>query len=234
MNEQRWSPAAKIDGLTFRVMRAAEISDVDRKTAHALFSATYHEANHAYLDKSLTRLRNIAFAYDGETAAGFGVGELRVLDLPRLHASHVMLAGMCCVDERYRRRGLFGALTSRAVAFEAQLPPGRSLSCGRMAHPASYRVMAREPNAVPKRGITPTSWQQEVGAAVARAYGVTEFDPTTFVCIGAGEPIGYPVMEVEVEPWEWDVFKPVDRARGDALLGICWRPDPPPGWEDEG
>jgi hypothetical protein len=38
------------------------------------------------------------------------------------------------------------------------------------------------------------------------------------------------VIELEAEPSEWEMFRPVDRDRGDALLGICWHPDPPLGW----
>ena len=83
---------------------------------------------------------------------------------------------------------------------------------------------------VPTPGVRPTARQQEVGQAIAQAYGVHAFDPETFVCIGAGEPIGYPRIEVKVEPHEWEVFRPVDRDRGDALLAMMWTPDAPPGW----
>jgi hypothetical protein len=68
------------------------------------------------------------------------------------------------------------------------------------------------------------------GSAIAEAYGVRDFDPETFVCIGGGTPTGYPRIEFDVEPHEWEVFKPVDRDRGDALLAIAWVPDYPPDW----
>jgi hypothetical protein len=99
-----------------------------------------------------------------------------------------------------------------------------------MAHPAAFRVMAGNPTAVPRPGTSPTPWQQEIGRAIADIYGVHSFQPQTFVCKGTGKPIGYPVLEVEVEPKEWEVFRPVDRERGDSLLGIAWSPDAPPGW----
>jgi hypothetical protein len=69
-----------------------------------------------------------------------------------------------------------------------------------------------------------------VGEAIAEAYRVHAFDSRTFVCIGSGEPIGHPKIEFVVEPHEWEVFKPVDRERGDALLSLAWIPDAPPGW----
>jgi hypothetical protein len=109
-------------------------------------------------------------------------------------------------------------------------PAARALNCGRMAHPASYRLMSRSPSAVPKRGVPPTLWQQEVGAAIAAAYGVEHFDPATFVCHGSGTPIGYPVIDIDAAPEEWEVFRPVNRDRGDSLLGIAWMGDPPAGW----
>ena len=99
-----------------------------------------------------------------------------------------------------------------------------------MAHPAALRVFRGHPTLVPKPGIRPTPWQQEVGQAIAEAYGVHAFERETFVCIGSGEPIGYPVIEFEVGPEEWEVFRPVNRDRGDALLAMAWLPDAPEGW----
>jgi hypothetical protein len=72
--------------------------------------------------------------------------------------------------------------------------------------------------------------QREVGQTVAEAYGVHGFDPETFVCIGSGRPIGYPNMVLGVDSHEWEIFEPVDRHRGDALLAIAWLPDAPAGW----
>jgi hypothetical protein len=99
-----------------------------------------------------------------------------------------------------------------------------------MAHPAALRSIARLPTVVPRTGHRLTRWQQEVGRAIAEAYGVHGFDPETFVCLGSGQPIGYPDIEFDVEPHEWEIFEPVDRDRGDALLAIAWAPDAPPGW----
>ena len=65
---------------------------------------------------------------------------------------------------------------------------------------------------------------------IADAYGEEGFDAETFVCKGAGTPIGYPIIDIEVEPVDWEVFRHVDRDRGDSLLGIVWMPDAPPGW----
>ncbi len=206
----------------------------ERALMHALFDTNYRQANHPYLDKSFGVLRYaaIATAKDG-TPAGFALGDMRVVDLPRLPATPVALAGICCVAPEFRRRGLFGALEMTAIGAAGIRPEGRSLSVGRMAHPASMRTMSRNPVVVPKPGVPITAWQREVGRAIADIYGVQRFDEETFVVEGSGAPIGYPVMEIEVEPEEWVVFEHVDRDRGDSLLGLSWRPDAPPGWDDE-
>ena len=46
------------------------------------------------------------------------------------------------------------------------------------------------------------------------ADAVDEFAPGKFVCIGSGKPIGYPRIEFDVEPHEWEVVEPVNRDKG--------------------
>jgi hypothetical protein len=196
---------------------------------HRLFHASYRGADDAYLTQSLAALRFVATATAGDTLAGFAVGEMRVMDLPRLPRQAVALAGICCIDPRFRRRGLFRSLEQRAFVAAGIRDAPRVLSCGRVAHPASFRTITWNPTHVPKRGVPPTAWQREVGAAVACAYGVARFDPETFVCIGRGTPMA-PVIDQDVQPEEWDAFATVDRSRGDSLLGLCWSPDAPEGW----
>jgi hypothetical protein len=143
------------------------------------------------------------------------------------------MAGICCVAPAFRRRGLFGHLERLTCAPPEGAPrASRMVTTGRMAHPASFRLMTYNPSHVPKRGVTPTRWQQAVGQAIAAAYGSTGFDPATFVVIGSGTRIGYPVMELEVTDEEREVFAPVNRDRGDSLLGMAWIPDAPDGWDD--
>jgi hypothetical protein len=38
------------------------------------------------------------------------------------------------------------------------------------------------------------------------------------------------VIDIDATPEEWEMFKSVDRAKGDSLLGIAWNPTPPEGW----
>ena len=87
-------------------------------------------------------------------------------------------------------------------------------------------------HSVPRPGQTPNRWQQGVGLAVAEAYG-SNLDPTTFLCIGSGTPIGYLNEHFEPSEAERKLWGPVDRDRGDNLLVLNWSPDPPPGWIDE-
>jgi hypothetical protein len=196
-----------------------------------LFAGNYREANQAYLEKNLGKLRHlsVARAADGRLA-GFALGEFRVIDLPRAPQTGVRLAGLCCVGTEFRRHGLFGKLETLAIGVPRESAQKLHLSAGRTAHPASFRNFFRNPAAVPHAGRRPSQWQQEVGAAVAEAYGSPGFDPETFVVKGSGVPIGWPVIEVEATSEEWEMFTAVDRAKGDSLLGIAWYPEAPVGW----
>jgi hypothetical protein len=214
----------------FNVVATSDLGEPALARVLALFHASYRAANDAYLKRSLTRLRFIATATSADALAGFALGEMRVMDLPRLPRQAVALAGICCVDAAFRRRGLFRELERRAFMAACIPVEPRVLSCGRLAHPASFRTFNWNPTHVPKRGVRPTLWQQEIGAAIAAAYGVSGFDPETFVCIGSGTPIGYPRIDMDVRAEEWDVFVPVNRDRGDSLLGFFWVPDAPEGW----
>lgn len=214
----------------FSVVEGSTLSAEERAKLLRVFEANYSRANAAYLGKALEGLRYVARAYHGEGLAGFALGETRLMDLPRLPTQVVSLAGICCVGPEFRRIGLFSRLEFLALTANSTPERPRRLFCGRFAHPAGMRIMTRNPTVVPRPGTAPTAWQREVGEVVAEAYRVHAFDPQTFVCVGSGEPIGYPNIEFEVEPHEWEVFKPVDRDRGDALLAIGWIPDAPPGW----
>ncbi len=226
-----WSDTRRsFSDFDFEVVEARRVSDAQRDELLQLFEANYREASPTFLDKSLHTLRHVAIARLQGDPVGFGMAESRVIELPRLGDQPVTLAGLCCIAPDFRRRGLFGELERLASEATPMPESNRRLLCGRMAHPAAFRQMARLPGALPAPGIRPTQWQQEVGSAIAQVYGVHDFEPATFVCIGAGRPIGYPRIEFDVEPHEWQVFEPVDRSRGDALLAMVWLPTGPPGW----
>ncbi len=214
-----------------RVIKTAELTAADRQTIHDLFDLAYGQANHGYLDQSLTKLRFLSLAHDKATPVGFALGDAVITPLPRMTEPQcVILAGICCIAPEYRRLGLFSFLESLAIRESGLVKPGkRSLSCGRMAHPASFRIISRNPTVVPKQGRPPTPWQKEVGLCVADLYGI-QLNPETFVVHGKGQPIGYPKLEIRVEEEEWLPFQTVNRDRGDSLLGIAWNPDAPEGW----
>ena len=219
------------EGFEFDVRETGALSPKRRGDLLRLFESNYRDANPSFLEKSLATLRHAALATCDGRAVGFALAETRVVQLPRLPDQVVRLAGICCIAPDFRRRGLFVRLEQLAAAAANVPETTRVLVCGRMAHPAAFRTLARIPGAVPQPGRAPTPWQREVGAAIAAIYGAHAFDSETFVCIGDGRAIGYPQGEFEVESEEWKLFEPVDRDRGDALLGIAWVPDGPPGWD---
>jgi len=222
--------ARDLSPFEFRVIESDKASTEDLAKVFSLFEMNYRQANRAFLEKSLAVLRYLALAEHKGTAAGFALGECRVMDLPRLPTQVVNLAGICCIAPQFRRQRLFAALEALALGTAKVPEQPRRLTCGRMAHPVAMRSLAHSPTVVPKPGVRPTPWQQEVGQAIADAYGVHAFDRETFVCIGTGDPIGFPLIEFQAEPEEWEVFRQVNRDRGDALLAIMWTPDAPPGW----
>lgn len=230
--------------MTVTVAPAAELPGSLRCALHRLFDQSYAQADHGYLDKSLELLGYVAVAAADDAAdqaaaetsgreqiTGFALGETRILDLPGLPGQPVGLAGLCCVHSAYRRRGLFRTLETRVIAAGTDRPGGgRVLVAGRMAHPASLRIMNGNPGALPHPGVVPTAFQQDAARAVASCFAVDYFDPLTFVCRGRGRPIGYPRMHIDADAQEWKLFAGVDRDRGDSLLALSWIPDTPPGW----
>jgi len=221
----------KIDPFTTTIYQTDSLPEETFQQVKAVFSENYREANLAYLEKNIGKLRFLSAAYDADgTMAGFALGEARQIKLPRLGLENVNLAGLCCVGESYRRHGLFKLLAGLALGAYVLPPAERYLSCGRCAHPASFRGFIRNLSGVPRLRQTPTEWQQEVGIAVAEAYGSPGFDPETFVVSGSGVPIGWPVIEIEATEDEWAMFEHVDRSKGDSLLGISWNGAAPEGW----
>jgi hypothetical protein len=216
---------------TFRTMPTDSLTTADRRLLSELFDTCFRQANQGHLEKLLGQLRTVSVALCDEKPAGFTVSDLRVMDLPRLPEQVVMLGGLACVAPEFHRRGLMLELARRNFIDSTPRWSERALFCVRYGHPAAFRtIVARIEGGVPRPGIRPTEWQQEVGRVIADAYGVESFDPETFICRGTGTPIGYPVIDLEVEPLDWEVFRHVDRERGDSLLGIVWMPDAPPGW----
>ncbi|MCH8162251.1 MAG: hypothetical protein IIB88_10205, partial [Chloroflexi bacterium] len=229
------TPAMLIDehdltNIEFKTLRTDGLLDEERAVMFGLFDSCYRQANHAYLEDTIERLGFASLALHGDTLVGFGLAELRIMDLPCLPQATVVLGGLTCVAAEFRRQGLGTELGHRNIVASARGAHERMLLCGRAAHPAGFRIFLRNESVVPQRGVTPSPWQQEIGQVIADAYGVAAFDPLTFACTGSGTPIGYPMMEMDVEPEEWELFRPVDRDCGDSLLGMVWIPDAPPGW----
>lgn len=219
-----------IANIEFKTLPTDSLSDEERAVMFGLFDSCYRDANHAYLEDTIERLGFASIAFHDDVLVGFGLGDMRVMDLPRMSQAAVVLGGLTCVAAEYRRQGMGTDLGRRNVVASARGRHDRMLLCGRAAHAAGFRVLVRNESAVPRRGVAPTRWQREVGQVIADAYGVVAFDPVTFACTGSGKPIGYPILEMDVEPEEWELFRPVDRDRGDSLLGMVWLPDAPPGW----
>jgi hypothetical protein len=223
--------AGRFPGFAFRTVPIDSLTTAERQLLSELFDECFHNANQAHLEKLLGQLRTVSVALSDEKPAGFTMSDVRIMDLPRLREQTVMLGGLTCVVSEFHRRGLMMELASRNLIESTPRWGQRTLICGRYVHPAVFRrVVSTRESGVPRPGARPTAWQQEVGRVIADVYGVEDFDPETFVCRGSGRPIGDPIIDLQVEPQDWEVFRHVARDRGDSLLGIVWIPDSPAGW----
>ena len=220
-----------LNDIDIRVLRSNDLTSKDSEMVHRLFDLTYRQANHKYLEKSLSLLRYVALATFQDNPAGFALADMIEARLPRLFDPQaIMLAGICCVSSDFRRIGLFTKLEILAANASGHFKPGkRILMCGRTAHPVSFRTIRKSPAVIPKYGTPLSTWHKEIGLLVAELYGVT-LDPETFIVRGDGVPIGYPDLAYDITEEEWLPFLAVNRDRGDSLLGITWFPDAPEGW----
>lgn len=234
MTEQRDRPGE----IEIKIVRAPTMTDADRAAVFELFDASYRQANHPYLQRSIDRIGLLAIGFRHGCPCGFSLSNCRWMDLPAFQEEQlVVLHGMRCVNPDLRHHGLSTRL-SRAVEDEmkrgirSERPtPERELHCGRHGHANGTGGGAKR-GSVPRAGRTPTPWQQGVGLAVAEAFG-SNLDPATFVCIGPGKPIGYPNEHFQATEAELQVWAPVNRDRGDNLLVMNWTPNPPTGWIEE-
>ena len=225
----------KADAPAYRVevVRSDELGSERLDGIFRLFDAGYECANHDYVRKSFSVLRYTSLACDeSDELVGFALGDSVETNLSGFDEPQgVALAGISCIDDCFRRRGLFGELSVAAMSARGVLQGReRFLFAGRMAHPITYRtMMVRAENGVPRPGHELTRWQKAVGVEVAALYGVV-VDPETFVVQGPGVPIGFPRLEYAASHGESQLFEAVDRSKGESLLSMAWMPDTPPGW----
>ncbi len=66
--------------LEFDVVATSALGEPARARIIALFRASYREANEAYLERSLSRLRFLATATSADGLAGFALGEMRIME----------------------------------------------------------------------------------------------------------------------------------------------------------
>ena len=74
----QYSPAAvarDLPRLDLTLKETAALSEAERGTLLALFQSSYRQANPAFLERSLERLRFAALAHQGESPVGFALAE---------------------------------------------------------------------------------------------------------------------------------------------------------------
>src|SRR5436309_5226887 len=89
--------------LRTRVLAGPEVGDGERLAMHRLFDLAYRDADHHYLDHSIARLGTAGLGYRGDELIAFAVGGRRVVDLPLVGPTRILMAGLCCVHPGHRR-----------------------------------------------------------------------------------------------------------------------------------
>src|SRR4030042_3465927 len=145
-------------GFVFRAVPTGSLTTADRQLLSEVFDACFRHANHAHLERSLELLRYVSVALRDEKPAGFTLGDVRVMDLPRLGEQTVMIAGLACVAPGLQRRGLMLELARRNFIASTPRWSERALFCVRYGHPAAFRrIVAASESGVPRAGVRPTA-----------------------------------------------------------------------------
>lgn len=217
----------KLTAQKSKELTADQIAQID-----ALFDQTYEAANFDYLHASFDVLRWTSLAFDGDTLAGFTLGDGVTGKVPRVAGEQkIALAGIGCIDADYRRQGLFQRLAMESMMASGEVSfAGSTLFCGRMAHAITYRTAKNTAaGVVPSAGLLVSDWHSEVLQYIAGLYKV-KVDPASGVVQGKGEPIGYPRLSYGASDSEKELFAHVNRDKGDSLLTVGWMPEAPPDW----
>ena len=225
---------SQFSGIDTEVLLTKDLEDEVIYSVQKLFIDNYHEANLRYLEECFNRMRCLTLAKDDGIPIGFSLGDSVQINLPRFEEPQsVVLHGLGCIEDKYRKIGLFKHLQKLSSSLGDPIPSGsRRLICGRVAHPVSFKGISLNESVVPKINIVPTKWQQEIGKSIAQLYGV-EFDEETFIVRSSAGAIGYPKIKVEASKTDWNIFRNVDRESGESLLAIVWYPDAPKDWYKE-
>lgn len=128
-------------GIELSTQAAHDLTEGQIAQIMALFDAAYAEADHSYLLSSFDVMGWIALAMNGSMLAGFAIGDAKLVELPRIEGRcPVATYGISCIDDSFRRMGLFTRLEKAVVGANGVLQPDTLyLHCGRTAHPATYR-----------------------------------------------------------------------------------------------
>lgn len=227
-----WTRA--VEGVEVEVVSCRELTQAHRALMRDVFTASYRDADVEYLDEQPPLYDCVSMARIGGEPAGFVFFGAKFAEIPRVGERHVMLGGLSCVKPTFQRMGVWDAMRMdpRIRGLVPQPEEMKGVNVGKMAHPGSFRAFKGMPGLVPTVGRQPTQWQRDVGAVIAETIGVDDYDAPTFVCRGRGRPIGEAVIQLDASSEDWELFRNVDRARGDTLLAFGFWPSAPDGWDD--
>lgn len=208
----------------------------ERSAVLGLFERSFGDADPRHLLPQFERMNEMLVMRDAEQLIGFGFSRTEQLSLPVLGPTWIGSSGTVCVDPAYRRLGLADGAT---MMTNVALRPDPSMLIFHFATPVTIHAALRNLDAPwPGRDVhemeaayaAPTATQRAVGEFLADDAGASGYDADNWVLIGDGHPSGHAVEPDRLDPAYGRLFAPVDRTRGDTLLGPFWLVEPPEAW----
>jgi hypothetical protein len=233
----------------FRTMRSANGADIGARPIADLtdhewaairdcFASAFRGADGGHLDRRFAVLSTIGLDWRDGRLLGFSAVGMREADLPFVGHRSFLDCGLTCVDPGAQEAGISNAVGTIAMQHTPfDLPNEFALL--NFATPVMLRAAFRFGTAawpgtdieqVAAAMANPTRAQRAVGQAIADLFGAKSYDAEHWV-MRAVQPFGESGTDPhDLEPGYGELFRHVDRAAGDTLLGMFWWNDPPPAW----
>jgi hypothetical protein len=245
---------AEVDGVTGRLVRpramrsangaeisvrpCADLSSDERAEIHDVFAEAYRDADHGWLDRRLDGLGSVGVGWrDGRIAGFVASSAAQKIELPLIGEQRVTDGGVTCIRPNAQGTGLANAIGQEMIRTRPGGDPdivvnhyATPVTLRAMFHIGRYQWPGNNIHEAAATLATPTHSQRLVGAALAQRGGAIDYDADHWVLRG-GQPAGESVTDpVDLEAEYDQLFRHIDRSRGDTLLGVFWITQPPPQW----
>jgi hypothetical protein len=218
----------------------SQLSGSEREEVCALFERSYGDPDRHHIERQFETMTSIVRGRTGDQLTTFSFDRTTTLTLPVIGPTTIHQSGTLCMDPDYQRMGY----VKNGAAVVGILSVGEepaSLGVHHFATPVTLHAnLQMLPNSWPGTDVgsvirayaAPTSTQRAIGHRLAEDADAADYDEEHWVLIGTGRSPGEAATAVGLDPAYDQLFKHVNRARGDTLLGPFWQTQPPAVWFD--